>query len=70
MTVIGGRRIGSVGHSLRERSRKLATLANVDLSGVSFSSPGRDAALVNATVFPEIDSAEIQDALLDYFRQA
>jgi hypothetical protein len=68
--VVGERCFGSVDESLLARSRDLAKSANVDLLGISFTGPDPGAAFVEATVHPEIDSAEIGDAILRYFRRA
>jgi len=70
VTVIGDRCLGRVHGSLLDRSRRLAELANVDLLGIELSSPDPDAFFVNATVYPEIDSVEASDALLEYFQRA
>jgi hypothetical protein len=68
--VVGDRCLGRVDSSLLERSRCLAEIANVDFLGIQFSSPDPDAAFVSATVYPEIDSVEVSDAMLQYFERA
>jgi hypothetical protein len=69
VTVVGDQCIGAADNILRERSRDLATSANVDLLGVSLSGSGPDAEFVSATVFPEIGCVEVSDAILQYFQR-
>ena len=67
VTVVGNRCLGQADRSLLERSRLLAEAANVELLGIQFSDPGPDATFLSATVYPEITSIEVTDAMLRYF---
>jgi hypothetical protein len=67
VTVVGGSCMGQVDSSLLEQSRKLAEAADVELLGIQFSNANSDATFLNATLYPEIESIEITDAILQYF---
>jgi hypothetical protein len=70
VTVVGDRCLGRADSSLLERSRCLAQIAKVDFLAIQFDTPDPDAVFVNATVYPEIDCAEVSDAMLQYFQRA
>jgi hypothetical protein len=70
VTVVGDQCIGTADNSLRERTRDLATSANVDLLGISLNGSGANAEFVSATVYPEIGCTEVSDAILRYFHCA
>ena len=67
VTVVGDRCVGEADTSLLERSRQLAKAANVGLLGIQFSDPSPEATFLSATLYPEIDSFEVTDAMLQYF---
>lgn len=67
VTVVGNRCLGQADRSLLERSRLLAEAANVELLGIQFSDVGPEATFLSATVYPEINSIEVTDAMLRYF---
>jgi hypothetical protein len=67
VTVVGDCCLGQADKSLLERSRQLAEAANVKLLGVQFSNASPDSTFLNATLYPEFDSIEVTDAILEYF---
>ena len=69
VTVVGGRCLGEADSSLMEQSLRLASAAAVELLGVEFSSPQADAAFLDATLYPDLDSVDAKDAILRCFEQ-
>jgi hypothetical protein len=67
VTVVGNRCLGQADRSLLERSRLLAEAANVELLGIQFSDPCPEATFLGATVYPDINSIEVTDAMLRCF---
>jgi hypothetical protein len=67
VTVVGARCLGQVENSLLEQSRRLAEAAAVEFLGVRFSSPYSDAIFLDATLYPNIESVEVTDAILERF---
>jgi hypothetical protein len=69
VTVVGHRCFGDAGATLADRARQLAAAAGVDLLAVHFQDVNGEFRLLNADFWPDINSADVADAIFDYFRE-
>lgn len=69
VTVVGDRCFGDAGETLAGRARQLAAAAGVDLLAVHFQDVNGEFRLLNAGLLPDINSADVADAIFDYFRE-
>jgi hypothetical protein len=67
VTVVGERCLGTVDEALINRAQRLAAAAEVQLLAVHFGDLNGEPRLFNADLFPDINSTEIADAILNYF---
>jgi len=68
VTVAGKSVIGETDPALLLQAQRLAELTGVELLGVHFSSPERDARFVTASTFPDLSDDRIAEAVLEYLR--
>jgi hypothetical protein len=66
VTVVGDRCFGDVSKTLREQTRRLASIAEMDFLTVQFSSREPNA-FIGANAFPDIENNIVSDAVLSYF---
>jgi hypothetical protein len=64
VTVVGDACLGNAAEPLIKNARKLAKAAGTDLLTVRFTGPEADSAFVSASVWPDLSSPEIADAVL------
>ena len=67
VTVVGDRCLGTGDEALVNCAQRLAAAAEVQLLAVHFGDLNGEPRLFNADLFPDIDSTEIADAILNYF---
>lgn len=66
VTVVAGRSFGSeVGEETKERARKVAEAANVELLTATFLCDGASAAFVGGSPWVDVDRPEVADAILE-----
>jgi hypothetical protein len=68
VTVVGARAVGSADEALKGHARRLAAHAGTALLDVYFDGPGPDALFVGASLWPDISSAEVADAMLAHLK--
>jgi len=69
VTVVGKHCFGAVDESLATQARKLADVAQTALLTVHFSNTQADAAFISADPWPDLDSDEVNDAILAYLQE-
>jgi hypothetical protein len=67
VTVVGSRCFGDCGAIQTVQAKRLAATAGVDLLAVHFVSVGGEPKLFSADLWPDVTSAEVADAILEYF---
>lgn len=67
LTVVGSRCLGACGDMRTVHARRLAAAAGVDLLVTRFTSGEREPRLLSADVWPDVASADVADAILEYF---
>jgi hypothetical protein len=68
LTVVGNRCIGVCDGMRAVHARRLATAAGVDLLAAHFTSVEGAPRLLRADLWPDVTSADVADAILEYFR--
>jgi hypothetical protein len=68
VTVVGERPIGEADDALKEHARRLAAHAGTALLDVYFDGPGPDALFVGTSLWPDINSPAIADAMLAHLK--
>jgi len=69
VTVVGDRCIGSIEPELATQAKRLAQAANVDLLTVTFSSSDAGADFLGASLWLDLASPAIADAILDHLHK-
>jgi hypothetical protein len=64
LIVVGDRCFGAAASQLTDSARSLAAAAGTALLGVQFNGPDADAKLLTASLWPDVGSPEIADAML------
>jgi hypothetical protein len=70
VTVVGGHCFGTADETLTNCAQRLAAVAGVDLLAVHFKVVNGEPRLFSADLFPNVNSAEVADAILNYFGES
>ena len=70
LTVVGAKVIGNAAAVLKRNALRLAAAANVQLLCVRFSTAGRDAILLGASLWPDLSDPDVGEAVWTYFAEA
>ncbi len=70
LTVVGSTVVGTADAALKRHARRLAVAASVELLCVRFNSAARDAILLGASLWPDLDDPDVGEAIWNYFVEA
>lgn len=68
VTVVGAHCLGATDETLRRHARRLAAHANVELLDVFFDGDDAGASFVGVSLWPDIGSPEVADAMLEHLK--